>query len=46
MLSVGECEKILNKKSKKYSREEIKEIRDYLYGYAEIINIIRTKNES
>jgi hypothetical protein len=36
MLSLNECTKILNKKSKKYKKEEIELIRDLLYKLAEI----------
>jgi hypothetical protein len=46
MISIEKCYQLLNKNEKKYSKEEVIAIRDYLYGYAEIINLIRTKNES
>lgn len=46
MLSIDKCYEILNKNEKKYSKEEVIAIRDYLYGYAEIINLIGIKNES
>lgn len=31
MITLDECKKILNKGSHKYTPEQIKEIRDYLY---------------
>jgi len=46
VISIEKCYQLLNKNEKKYSKEEVIAIRDYLYGYAEIIDIIRTKNES
>ena len=46
MISIEKCYQLLNKNKKKYSKEEVIAIRDYLYGYAEIINLIGTKNES
>lgn len=36
MLSIERCKEILNKGTKKFSNEEIKEIRDYLYLIADI----------
>ena len=46
MISIEKCYQLLNKNEKKYSKEEVIAIREYLYGYAEIINLIGTKNES
>jgi hypothetical protein len=46
MISIEKCYQLLIKNEKKYSKEEVIAIRDYLDGYAEIINLIRTKNES
>jgi len=46
VISIEKCYQLLNKNEKKYSKEEVIAIRDYLYGYAEIIDIVRTKNES
>ena len=37
MLSLDECNKILNKKEKKYTNEEVKEIRLTLYKLADIV---------
>lgn len=31
MLSIERCNEILNKKDKKYTKEKVKAIRDYLY---------------
>jgi hypothetical protein len=36
MLSIQECEAILNKKEKKYSYEEVKQVRDFLLTICEI----------
>ncbi|MDH6311176.1 hypothetical protein M2451_004107 [Dysgonomonas sp. PFB1-18] len=36
MVSLEVCKKILNKRNNKYSEEEIKLIRDYLYFLAEL----------
>jgi hemerythrin-like domain-containing protein len=38
MLSIEKCNEILNKKEKKYTKEQVKAIRDYLYQFAEIIH--------
>lgn len=45
MLSIERCNEVLNKKEKKYSKEEVKAIRDYLYQIAEIIHQTNTKND-
>lgn len=37
MLSLDKCNKILNKKEKKYTQNQVSEIRDLLYQLAEII---------
>ena len=42
MISIELCKKILNKKEKKYSNEQEKVIRDYLYQMAIIIEELRT----
>lgn len=36
MLSIEACKKILNSNGKKYTDNEVKQIRDYLYILAEI----------
>jgi hypothetical protein len=36
MISLTESKKILNKGERKYTDEEVKEIRDYLYKMAEL----------
>ncbi len=41
MLSFYECEKILNKKNKKYSKEETKTIRGILYELIVIVDEIK-----
>tara|TARA_B110000444_G_C18243566_1_gene324232 strand:+ start:311 stop:451 length:141 start_codon:yes stop_codon:yes gene_type:complete len=43
MISIELCKKILNKKEKKYSNEQVKVIRDYLYQMAIIIEELKTK---
>jgi hypothetical protein len=45
MLSMEKCNEVLNKNQQKYSKEEVKAIRDYLYGYARIIDLIKNNNE-
>ena len=42
MLSIELCKKVLNKKEKKYSNEQVKVIRDYLYQMAIIIEELKT----
>jgi ubiquitin C-terminal hydrolase len=37
MLSLEECKKILNKKTKKYSDEEVRKISEYLDFFVDII---------
>lgn len=37
MISHEECYKLLNKKEKTYTKEEVKAIREVLYQFAEII---------
>jgi hypothetical protein len=44
MLSIEKCNEILNKKEQKYTKEQVKEIRDYLYQIAEIIHQTKTLN--
>jgi len=36
MLSYNQCEKILNKREKKYTKQQIEMIRSFLYSLAEI----------
>lgn len=31
MITLENCEKILNKRTRKYTKEEVKQIRNYLY---------------
>lgn len=42
MISIERCKGILNKGIKRFSIEEVKEIRDYLYQIAEI-EVLLTK---
>jgi len=37
MLSIEKCNEILNKDEKKYTKEEVTAIREWLYQFAEII---------
>ena len=46
MLSINYCENILNKKEKKYSKEEIELIRNLLYRLAELDKEIYLKTNS
>ena len=43
MISYEECCKLLNKKEKTYTKEEVKAIRDVLYQLAEVV--YETKKE-
>lgn len=44
MLSIERCKDILNKGIRKFSSEEIKEIRDYLYLIADIeLSLVNVK---
>lgn|GEM_PF-1439691 len=45
MLSIERCNEILNKKEQKYTKEQVKAIRDYLYQIAEIIHQTNTTND-
>tara|TARA_B110000971_G_scaffold58427_1_gene59596 strand:- start:1574 stop:1714 length:141 start_codon:yes stop_codon:yes gene_type:complete len=44
MLSIEKCNKVLNKKEKKYSNEQVKVIRDYLYQLTIVIDELKSKN--
>ena len=44
MLSIELCEKVLNKKEKKYTKEQVKVIRDYLYQMTKVIDELKSKN--
>tara|TARA_X000000950_G_C13783358_1_gene606094 strand:+ start:896 stop:1036 length:141 start_codon:yes stop_codon:yes gene_type:complete len=44
MLSIELCKKVINKKEKKYSNEQVKLIRNYLYEIAIIIDELKSKN--
>lgn len=44
MLTILECKKILNKGERKYTDEEIKMIREFLYTVAEIENENKRNN--
>ena len=44
MLSIEKCNKVLNKKEEKYSNEQVKAIRDYLYKIARVIDELKSKN--
>lgn len=41
MLSIEKCYEILNKGERKYTREEVISIRDYLYGFVKIIDQVK-----
>ena len=43
MLSIEVCKKVLNKKNKKYSNEEVKLIRDHLYKMVLLIDEVKDK---
>ena len=43
MLSIELCKKVLNKKNKKYSNEEVKLIRDQLYKMTLLIDEVKSK---
>ena len=38
MISIEKCSKVLNQKEKKYSNEEVKVIREYLYQMAKVMD--------
>jgi hypothetical protein len=44
MLSIEKCNKVLNKNNRKYSAEQVKVIRDYLYQMAIIIDELKSKH--
>jgi hypothetical protein len=43
MLSIELCENVLNKNNKKYTKEQVKLIRDHLYKMALIIDELKDK---
>ena len=43
MLDIKDCKKVLNRKENKFTDEEIKRIREYLYKMARIV--VETKTE-
>ena len=45
MISIDECKKILNRKGKRYTDEEVEKIREFLWSLAEIeVKIIDLNN--
>lgn len=44
MLSIEKCKKVLTKKEKKYTNEQVKVIRDYLYQMAIVLDELKSKN--
>jgi len=44
MLSIEKCNEILNKKGKKYTKEEVIAIRGYLYQMAMVIDKLKSKD--
>ena len=44
MLSIELCKKVLNKKNKKYSNEQVKLIRDHLHKMALLIDEVIDKH--
>ena len=44
MLSIELCKKVLNKKEKKYSSEQVKAMRDSLYLMAMLIDELKSKD--
>lgn len=38
MISLKDCDEILNKTERKYTQEQVEKIRDFLYQIASIIN--------
>jgi hypothetical protein len=44
MISIEDCRRILNKGKRKYTNDQIKIIREYLYQFAEIELKIREEN--
>jgi hypothetical protein len=45
MLSLKECNEVLNRKEKKYTQEQVEMIKNYLYQMAVIISKTKTKND-
>jgi len=45
MISIDKCEEVLNKHQKKYSTEQIKAIREYLYQMTLVIDEIKPKKD-
>jgi len=46
MLNIDDCRKILNRKKKKFTEEEIKKIREYLYKMAKIVVEAKIQEEN
>ena len=45
MLSIEKCNEILNKNVKKYTKEEVVAVREWLYQFAEIILNVEENEE-
>ena len=45
MISIEKCEEVLNKKEKKYSKEQVKAIREYLYLMTLLIDEFKSKKD-
>jgi len=45
MLSIEKCNEILNGRKQKYTKEEVRAIRDYLYQFTEIIHQSKLLND-
>jgi len=45
MISIEKCEEVLNKKEKKYSKEQVKVIREYLYQMTLVIDKFKSKDD-
>ena len=43
MISIELCKKVLNKKENKYSNEQVKVVRDYLYQITTIVYQLKIK---
>lgn len=46
MLNIDDCRKILNRKKNKFTEEEIKKIREYLYKMAKIVVEAKIQEEN
>lgn len=46
MITLEKCAEVLNSNGRNYSKEEVKEVREFLYKFARFDELIRNQNDS